>query len=157
MKRLFPLLLLLLCAALSACSSMQRTISVWYVVGDPEARETIRAEAIAVPDGETPLDTALHALFTPPEDATLSLSLPTGTALRSTELEDGLLTLDLSAPYGELAGMALTLADACIVLTLTELPEVEAVRITVNGAPLSSRGEQVLSAENFLSVFSADD
>ena len=157
MRRACLILLLLLCLGLAACTGDAETVSVWYGVADHEAMKSVAAEEIAVPEGKTPLDTALEALFAEPEDSTLYCPAPEGVVVRSAELEDGLLTLDLSAAYGELAGLELSIANACIVLTLTDLPEVEAVRITVRGEPLPFQEEQVLSRDNILYDFSADD
>ncbi len=157
MRRICLSALLLLCLCLAACDDGTQTVSVWYGVADPEVRETVAAAEIAVPAGRTPLDTALEALFSEPEDSALYCPAPEGVAIRGTELEDGLLTLDLSAAYGELAGLELSIANACIVLTLTDLPEVEAVRITVRGEPLPFQEEQVLSRDNILYDFSPDD
>ena len=150
MKRIGLAALLLMGLLLAACAPAAETVTVWYAVADPELRETVYPVEIAVPEGETPLDTARRALFIPPEDDVLYVPIPQGVGVRSLTLEDGLLTLDLSGPYGELAGMGLTTADACIVLTMTQLPEVEAVCITVYGKPVPAREEQVLTADDFL-------
>ena len=52
-------------------------------------------------------------------------------SLRSWTLNNGLLTVDFSSTYGTLSGIDLTLADYSVVLTLTQLEEVETVMITV--------------------------
>ena len=48
-------------------------------------------------------------------------------------MNNGLLTVDFSSTYGTLSGIDLTLADYSVVLTLTQLEEVETVMITVGG------------------------
>ena len=60
-----------------------------------------------------------------------------------------MVTLDLSEAYGGLSGVELTLADACIVLTLCRLEDVEAVYLTVDGRPRPFR-DQVLTPADFL-------
>ena len=60
--------------------------------------------------------------------------------------------MDLSAPYARLSGIDLSLADYCITLTLSQLPNVNAVSITANGSELPYRKTQVLlSADTLLS------
>ena len=60
--------------------------------------------------------------------------------------------IDLSAQYARLTGIDLSLADYCITLTLTQLPNVNAVSITADGRELPYRETQVLlSADTLLS------
>ena len=86
-----------------------------------------------------------------------------GDALRSEErtLEDGGLSteeqgtelrVDLSAAYSTLSGVGLSLADYAITLTLTQLPDVARVRITVAGRELDYRSRQVFLARDILTV-----
>ena len=59
---------------------------------------------------------------------------------------------DLSAQYARLTGIDLSLADYCITLTLTQLPNVNAVSIMADGRELPYRETQVLlSADTLLS------
>ena len=62
----------------------------------------------------------------------------------SWSLEDGVANVELSAAYAGLVGMELTLADCCITLTLAQLPEVDGVRVTVNGGGQSYRDRRAL-------------
>ncbi|UQT50470.1 GerMN domain-containing protein [Flavonifractor plautii] len=59
--------------------------------------------------------------------------LPRGVRLLSWELEEGRLHLDLSEQYGGLSGVDLTVADACLTLTLCQVEGVESVYVTVEG------------------------
>ncbi len=61
---------------------------------------------------------------------------PGGTELLGCEVVGGTASVDFSAPYGELSGMALTIADYCVTLSLTQIPGIYAVRITVDGEEL---------------------
>ena len=76
----------------------------------------------------------LTAAFSQPEEAGLRLPYPDGVSLRGATLEDGVLSLDLSEQYGELSGVALTIANYCLTLTLCQADQVQAVHITVEGA-----------------------
>ena len=72
---------------------------------------------------------------------------PKGTRLLGWTLDDGLLRVDLSEEYGSLTGIGLTIADYCITLTLSQLPGVERVSVTVEGRPLGYRHRQEFSGE----------
>ena len=62
-------------------------------------------------------------------------------------LEEGVLALNLSEQYGGLTDISLTVADYCIVLTMSQLDGVEAVEINVAGQPVSYRNHQILTRE----------
>ena len=75
------------------------------------------------------------------------LALPEGLTLQGWSLEDGLLTLSLSEQYGGLADVSLTLADYCLVLTLSQVDGVDAVQIQSAGHTYHSRSHQTMQAE----------
>ena len=54
--------------------------------------------------------------------------------------------MDFSSRYASLSGIDLTLADYSVVLTLTQLEEVEAVMITAEGELIPYRDHQRLTA-----------
>ena len=94
----------------------------------------------------------LEALLAGPADAALSSPIPEGTTLRSLKVSGRRAQIDLSAQYARLSGIDLSLADYCITLTLTQLPNVNAVSITADGRELPYRETQVLlSADTLLS------
>ena len=94
----------------------------------------------------------LTELLKGPFDETLKSPIPAGTALLSLELEGSRALVDLSAAYGSLSGVALTLADCAVVMTLTQIPEVLSVEITVRGQELAYREQPLLSAREMLLV-----
>ena len=53
---------------------------------------------------------------------------------------------NLSERYADLTGVDLTVADACLALTLTQLPQVETVYVTAEGSEIPYRPIQQLSA-----------
>ena len=85
-----------------------------------------------------------------PRDTSLKNTIPAGALLVSLELEGTRAAVDLSAPYGTLSGVGLTLADQAIALTLTQLPEILTVKITVHGRELSYRDRQLFSGRDVL-------
>ena len=87
-----------------------------------------------------------------PADPTLKSPFPKGTALLSAEQKGTELRVDLSAAYSTLSGVGLSLADYAITLTLTQLPDVAHVRITVAGRDLDYRSRQVFLARDILTV-----
>ena len=92
----------------------------------------------------------LTELLKGPFDETLKSPIPAGTALLSLELEGSRALVDLSAAYGSLSGVALTLADCAVVMTLTQIPEILSVEITVRGRELAYREQPLLSAREML-------
>ena len=101
------------------------------------------------PDEGGPL---VAELLKGPADPTLKSPFPKGTALLSAEQKGTELRVDLSAAYSTLSGVGLSLADYAITLTLTQLPNVNAVSITADGREIPYRETQVLlSADTLLS------
>ena len=92
----------------------------------------------------------MEELLAGPSDETLKNPLTSGTARVSLELGGGQATVDLSSPYGTLSGIALTLADSAIAMTLSQVPEVSSVKITVRGRELAYRERQVLNVREVL-------
>ena len=76
--------------------------------------------------------------------------IPEGTELLGCEVVGGTASVDFSAPYGELSGMALTIADYCVTLSLTQIPGIYAVRITVDGEELPHRDTQIFRPSDVL-------
>ena len=94
----------------------------------------------------------MEALLAGPDEPSLSSPIPEGTALKSLKVSGRRAQIDLSAQYARLTGIDLSLADYCITLTLTQLPNVNAVSITADGRELPYRETQVLlSADTLLS------
>ena len=112
----------------------------------------LRTETIQVEETETQAvaETLVEALLRGPLDETLKSPIPKGTALLSLELQGSRAVVDFSAPYGTLSGVALTLADQAVALTLTQLPDILSVQITVRGRELAYRNKQILTAREVL-------
>lgn len=150
MRKLSLLLAAVLLFGLCACSFVQsaeeNSLSLWFVSqrenGNPELKSYHYEGAADVPS-------MMEALLTGPAVTTgLRSAIPEGTRLLSWSVKGDLAKLDLSEPYDTLEGVALTLADYCITLTLTQLENVKNVHITVNGRDVSRRGKQIFSASD---------
>ena len=86
--------------------------------GGIASKSVVDWEYHALPPGQRALDGLIRTLLAGPEGEGLASPFPRGTSLRGWRQENGVVTLDLSEAYGGLSGVELTLADACIVLTL---------------------------------------
>ena len=136
------LLLSLLCAcAAQHAQEMDENGYELYFLSDPNSAgggDAIRAqEKRLVLDGametEDCVRALLEALLAGPDEPSLSSPIPEGTALKSLKVSGRRAQIDLSAQYARLTGIDLSLADYCITLTLTQLPNVNAVSITADG------------------------
>lgn len=122
-----------------------------YSAGD----SPFRTETVYLYDEET--DTAprlaaalMNELLKGPADETLKSALPAGTSLLSLEIDGDRARVDLSPSYESLSGVALTLADSAVAMTLSQVPEVSSVQITVRGRELAYRERQVLNIRELL-------
>ena len=117
--------------------------------------DALRAEKLYLEDGEArdTLELAerlITELIAGPEDPSLQNTIPEETTLLTLELDGSRARVDLSSRYQMLSGVALALADYAITLTLTQLPEIAAVSITVRGEPLAYRDRQTFTAGDVL-------
>lgn len=158
------LLSLLLCAAalLSGCAygaaegQTGTPYSLYFLEADLESvpgGDALRAETVYLEEdlGTTALAEALvERLLEGPSDDTLENPIPAGTSLLSLELNGAYAKVDLSSNYRSLSGVALTLADYAITLTLTQLPQIAIVSITVRGQDLAYRDTQTFTARDVL-------
>lgn len=104
---------------------------LWFVSGSDVVPVSAR-----LPDRE--LGTVFNELLAP-SDATLgnlASSIPSGTQLRKLSLDQGILDINLSSEFQNLAGPARQQAIAQMVLTATEASGVESVEFSVEGQPI---------------------
>lgn len=118
--------------------------------GDALRTETIYLEEAGALDTQGLAELLLTELLKGPLDETLRPTVPAGTTLLSVEVSGSHARVDLSSAYGTLSGVALTLADYAVTLTLTQVPEIATVGITVRGRELAYREKQVFSARDVL-------
>ena len=148
-RRLLPLLLLAL-LLLPGCTgqSPEETGYDVYFLSKSGGEAALDAEVRTLQPEEDPVEGLLGLLLAGPEGENLRRTIPEGVTLRSWTLENGLLTVDLSGRYGSLSGVALTLADYSVVLTLTQVEGVEAVTVTAEGEQIPYRDHQRLTARD---------
>ena len=122
-----------------------------YSAGDG----AFRTEKVYLYDAETETslrlaETLVTELLKGPADETLKSPFPAGTSLLSLELTGSRAKVDLSSAYEGLSGVALTLADSAIAMTLFQVPEISSVQITVRGRELAYRDRQILNIREVL-------
>ena len=127
--------------------------SLYFVERDlrsADGGDALRSEERTLEDGGLSTEELAAALVAEllkgPADPTLKSPFPKGTALLSAEQKGTELRVDLSAAYSTLSGVGLSLADYAITLTLTQLPDVARVRITVASLYFVN-GDGALTAE----------
>ena len=120
-------------------------VAVWFVRGS-------RLEAAERPVERPAVDTALAALVAGPTRGEVVDGLRTALSPQSLTPDrpvatDAVVTIGVSREFTEVAGGNQLLATAQVVFTVTELPGVEAVRITADGSPVEVPTDEGLSAE----------
>lgn len=151
---------LLLTAALllSACGSREPQqeegdFQLWFAADEKQADyghgPALDSEAYAG-EGEPGPEELLSALLAGPTREGLRSPFPRGVSLRQWSWDEerpGVLLVGLSEQYGALADVSLTLADYCIVLTLSQVDGVETVEISTQGHHASYRSHQLLAPQ----------
>lgn len=151
-------------AAAQQAVAEEETYELYFQVRDLDAAgggDAIAAEHCAIRrrDGRSTAELAaamVELLLAGPTDETLKSPFPAGTSLLSVEVSGGQAVVDLSMAYSSLSGVALTMADYCITMTLTQLPGVRTVSVTVGGQELAYRGEQNFQAKDVLFASTED-
>jgi germination protein M len=124
-------------------------IHLYYAVSSNSSGDTNSAlDSLDWTGEERDIEGIFSALCQPPDDPGLYSMIPQGTALQDWEMEEGCLSLDLSGEYATLSGVKLTIANYCIALTMTQLPQVTGVAITADGETMTD--QPVLSADQVM-------
>ena len=152
MKRILLPVLMSLALLLPGCSASQKDTGVLlYFCTDSEIHHgaAIQSQPYIGTPGPG-VEELVGALLSGPTEDGLVSPFPQGLSLQSWTLEDGLLTLNFSEQYGGLSDISLTLADYCLVLTLSQVEGVDTVQIQSAGHTYHSRSHQTLKAEEAL-------
>lgn len=115
--------------------------------------DVYQTEAVEIEEGldtQTAVENLVKHLLEGPRSELLRGTLPAGTTLLSARVEGSRAVVDFSAAYSTLSGVRLTMADYAVTLTLTQLPEITSVKITVQGQELAYRDKQVFTARDVL-------
>ena len=152
MRRVLCALCLTAALALSGCGPSGGDSGVLlYFCTDAQTHHgpAIQSQPYTGPSGPG-VEELVNALLAGPTQDGLVSPFPQGLSLQSWALEDGLLTLNFSEQYGGLADISLTLADYCLVLTLSQVEGVDTVQIQSAGHTYHSRSHQTMKADEVL-------
>ena len=158
--------LALVLLALAGCGVVQKEqegLRLYYAAsldthrgGDAIDSVTIAWDELPQGDQVARAESVLALLMGMCQEKGFQSPIPAGTTLRSVTIIGGTACVDFSGSYGQLSGMALTIADYCVALSLTQLEGIYAVRITVNEQELAYRDNDLFLAGDVL-LTSMDD
>ena len=158
--------LALVLLALAGCGVVQKEqegLRLYYAAsldthrgGDAIDSVTIAWDELPQGDQVARAESVLALLMGMCQEKGFQSPIPDGTTLRSVTIIGGTACVDFSGSYGQLSGMALTIADYCVALSLTQLEGIYAVRITVNEQELAYRDNDLFLAGDVL-LTSMDD
>ena len=158
--------LALVLLALAGCGVVQKEqegLRLYYAAsldthrgGDAIDSVTIDWDELPQGDQVARAESVLALLMGMCQEKGFQSPIPAGTTLRSVSIIGGTACVDFSGSYGQLSGMALTIADYCVALSLTQLDGIYAVRITVNEQELAYRDNDLFLAGDVL-LTSMDD
>ncbi len=108
---------------------------IWRAAADPsDGGDLIRSESF--PAQEADLEELLAAFCAPSQADGLRCALPDGVSLSEYQLENGVLTLDLSAEFLDESEMDRGITAFCAAFTFCQLEGVEAVTVSADGQTL---------------------
>ena len=165
-KRIMLTALALVLLALAGCGAVQKEqegLRLYYAAslethrgGDAIDSVTVDWDELPQGDQVARAESVLALLMGACQEKGFQTPIPAGTTLRSVTILGGTACVDFSGSYGQLSGMALTIADYCVALSLTQLDGIYAVRITVNEQELAYRDNDLFLAGDVL-LTSMDD
>ena len=165
-KRIMLTALALVLLALAGCGVVQKEqegLRLYYAAsldthrgGDAIDSVTVDWDELPQGDQVARAESVLALLMGMCQEKGFQSPIPAGTTLRSVTIIGGTACVDFSGSYGQLSGMALTIADYCVALSLTQLDGIYAVRITVNEQELAYRDNDLFLAGDVL-LTSMDD
>jgi len=132
----FLLLILLLGAGCGQTQVDYSGATQIFYVNNTETKVVGEEYAIQSEGVEAQLNELMNALAKLPEKVSMKAPLSMGFHVLGTKYEDGRFTIDVDEKYKELQGTTEVLVRAAIVRTLCQIPEVNFVQITVEGAQL---------------------
>ena len=89
--------------------------------GDAISSVTVDWDTLPQEDRAAQAEAVLALLMGGCQEERFQSPVPSGTSLRSVEVKGGTAWVDFSGSYSQLSGMALTIADYCVALSLTQL------------------------------------
>lgn len=157
MKKIFGILVLFSCMVfLTACAQEKKeneNIFQVYYVSNSETKVEVHPYNMQATEPEWQMRELIKCLSSDPEKLEYKAPLSMGFEVLGTKLEEGMLEINVSESYNKLSAITEVLVRASIVRTLTQIPQIRFVTITVDGNPLNdSKGRAVgwMSADQFI-------
>lgn len=152
--RILPVLaaVLLSCACAGKEAEGDNVYQVYYV-SNSETKVEMHSHVVEAEEPEEQLEELITCLATEPEKLEYKAPFAMGFQVLGTTLEGGNLQIDVDAAYKELPPITEILVRAAVVRTLTQLPEVNLVMITVEGSQLLDRKDNTvgwMNADQFI-------
>lgn len=138
-KLLVTLGCVLLLSTLTACEDKEPTganVYQIYTVSNSETKVEVHPHIMRAADEEAMLNELVTCLSTQPDKLEYKVPFVMGFEVRSMNLSDDTLSIDVDSAYMNLPATTEVLVRAAIVRTLTQLSSVRFVGITVEGNPL---------------------
>ncbi len=140
MKRITGIMALIaVILALGACGGREeedQNICQVYYVSNSETKVEMHPHVMEADTAEGRLKELMKCLATDPEMLEYKAPFAMGFQVLGVTLEEGRLQIDVDADYMKLPPITEILVRAAAVRTLTQLPEVNMIAITVEGGPL---------------------
>lgn len=157
MRKIQSILLLLVCLlALTACGQKKESgkpVYQVYYVNNSETKVEMHEHEMEAVTLEEQMGELIACLSAMPEKLEYKAPLAMGFQLLDIDYEDGKIQLDVNAAYKEMPPTTEVLVRAAIVRTLTQLPEITYVSITVEGSQLYDNMDNPvgwMSADQFI-------
>ena len=149
MKRMLRILMLLSVLLLCACTEGEKKPDTVLYFTHNSLPSYGSALATQRWTGQTDAAALMQALLDGPTEEGLTSPFPKELSVKSLEMDESgtMILLMLSDHYSGLTDMSQTLADACIVMTLCQVPGVEAVEISTDGFWASRPASRTLRPE----------
>lgn len=150
------LLLALLCGCTYGIPTGENHLTLYYRRADTQTDESFETVTGALAGEETTLggdvrvEDVLARYFEGPKTETLVTIFPEGTACLGTQMQNGVLILDMNDAYATMTGFDRTLAAAGLTLTLTQFSDIETVQIKTPSGALLGQGNTQWSADDFI-------
>lgn len=168
MRRCLALLCAVMVLTLCGCGgvsngSREETFHLFYPTGEDADRGGDIISSVAVgweqekdEDAEKQARRAVELLLADHPERGYKSPVPGDTQLQECSVSGGVARLDFSENYGQLSGMDLSVADYCITLTLSQIPGIYMVSITVDGQELAYRDKNIFTSDDVLLTSTED-
>lgn len=156
MKRLPMILLITLLAIFTACtdpgnhSADTTDVPIYFLApaNSSKGSDALQCslEPLDLSEGASltqKAHTIINRLLQGSHDGLLRSPFPQDTTLSSVEVKNRRAHVDFSGSLSHMDGVALTLVDYCLTLTLSAIDGIESVAITVDGRPLAQQPRQI--------------